>query len=61
MERIETISIPEAGRIYYGIGENASYRAAALGKIPFIKVGGKKRVPIRLMEKKLEQPDSVAA
>jgi hypothetical protein len=58
-QAIETISIPEAGRRYFGIGHNASYDAAARGEIPFIKVGRLKRVPIRLMEARMQQPDKV--
>jgi hypothetical protein len=58
-QAIETISIPEAGRRYFGIGPNASYGAAARGEIPFIKVGRLKRVPIRLMENRMLNPDKV--
>ena len=58
-ETIETISIPEAGRRFFGIGENASYRAAARGEIPFVKIGKIKRVPIKLMEQRMQRPDKV--
>ncbi len=50
----QTLTIPEAGRRYYGLSRNGSYDAADRGDIPFIQVGRLKRVPIRLMEKKLE-------
>ena len=50
-----TISVPEAGKQYYGIGKNASYDAAARGEIPTIKVGRLLRVPVAAMERKLEQ------
>ncbi len=50
-----TISVPEAGRKYYGIGRDASYEAAKRGEIPFIQVGRLKRVPIVAMERKLEE------
>lgn len=49
-----SISVPQAGRIYLGIGRNASYRAAKNGDIPTIKVGRLLRVPIAAMERKLE-------
>ena len=49
-----TISVPEAGKKYYGIGKNASYRAAERGDIPTIRVGGLLRVPVVRMERKLE-------
>ena len=51
----KTVSVPEAGRIYLGLGRDASYEAAKRGDIPFIQVGRKKRVPIAAMEKKLER------
>ena len=47
-------SVPHAGRVYLGIGRNASYRAAKNGDIPTIKVGRLLRVPIAAMERKLE-------
>jgi hypothetical protein len=54
-EAAQTISIPEAGRKYFGLGKNASYEAAERGEIPFILVGKKrKRVPVRAMERKLD-------
>jgi hypothetical protein len=56
-QTIESMSIPEAGREFLGIGPNASYGAAKRGEIPFIKVGRLKRVPRRLMEAKMQQPD----
>jgi hypothetical protein len=46
-----TISIPEAGRKYYGLSRNASYEAAKRGEIPTINVGRLKRVPVRAMER----------
>jgi Helix-turn-helix domain len=49
-----TISVEQAGRIYYGLSRNGSYDAAKRGEIPTIKVGRKLRVPISAMEKRLE-------
>ena len=51
----KTISVPQAGKRYYGIGKNASYDAAARGEIPTIKIGRLLRVPVVAMERKLEQ------
>ena len=48
-----TLSVPEAGKRYFGISRNASYRAADRGDIPVIKVGKLLRVPIAQMEKRL--------
>ena len=49
-----TISVPEAGKQYYGIGKNASYEAARRGEILVIQVGRLKRVPVVAMDKKME-------
>ena len=48
-----TLSVPEAGKKYYGIGRNAAYRAADRGEIPTIQVGGLRRVPVVRIEKML--------
>jgi hypothetical protein len=52
------MSIPEAGKVFFGISKNASYAAADRGEIPWIRVVRLKRVPIALMERRLEQADS---
>jgi hypothetical protein len=48
-----TISVPEAGRTYFGLSRNAAYAAAKRGKIPTIKMGKLLRVPVRALEQKL--------
>ena len=52
------MSIPEAGKRYFGLSKNGSYDAAARGEIPTIKIGKKLFVPVRAMEALL---DSVTA
>ena len=49
----KTITIEEAGRVYFGLCRNASYAAADRGDIPTIKVGRLRRVPVVAMEKRL--------
>jgi hypothetical protein len=49
----QTLSVPEAGRDYYGLGRNAAYNAAKRGDIPTIKIGKLLRVPIRALEQQL--------
>ena len=49
----ETMSIPEAGKLYYDLGRNASYEAANRGDIPYIQVGRLKRVPKIKMKRKM--------
>jgi hypothetical protein len=53
-----TMTIPEAGKRYFGLSRNGSYDAAARGEIPTIKIGKKLFVPVRAMEALL---DSVTA
>ena len=50
-----TISVPDAGRRYFGMSRNASYDAAARGEIPTIRIGKILRVPVRAMERILDQ------
>jgi hypothetical protein len=56
-----TISVPEAGKIYFGIGRRASYEAAARGEIPVIKIGKFLRVPVKAVEKMLDPKSPEAA
>ena len=55
MEERKTISVPEAGKRYYGLSRNGSYAAARRGEIPTIKVGRLKRVPVRALERILDE------
>ena len=43
---LATVSVPEAGELFYGLGRNASYDAAKRGDIPTVTIGGKIRVPV---------------
>lgn len=40
-----TLSVPEAGRLAFGIGPEAAYRAAHADQIPVLRVGRSLRVP----------------
>src|SRR5262249_13101560 len=60
-ERPLTMSVPEAGKKYYGLSKNGSYAAADRGEIPTVRVGKLRRVPVRLMEKKLDEAGKLAA
>ena len=51
----KTMTVPEAGKLYYGLGRNAAYAAAVRGDIPTIKIGRLLRVPVAAMERRLEQ------
>lgn len=50
-----TMTVPDAGKRYYCLSRNAAYAAAERGDIPTIRVGRLLRVPIKAMEKLLEQ------
>ena len=56
-EHPKTLSVPDAGRIYFGLGRNASYDAAHRGDIPVIKIGRLLRVPLVRLERMLENHD----
>lgn len=58
----KTMSIPEAGALYFGLSRNGSYQAAERGDIPTIRVGRKLRVPVTAMERLLDSvgPKSAA-
>jgi hypothetical protein len=51
----KTLSVPEAGWIYFELGRNASYEAAKRGEIPVIRIGRLLRVPIVALDRRLEQ------
>ncbi len=53
-ESPKTLTVPEAGRKYFDLGREASYRAAQRGEIPTIKVGRLLRVPVVVMERLLD-------
>jgi Helix-turn-helix domain len=52
---VHTISVPEAGERYFGLSRNGSYDAAARGDIPAIKIGKLLRVPVRALERMLDE------
>ena len=56
-----TISVPEAGRRYFGLSRNGSYVAAGRGDIPTIKIGRLLRVPVRALEQMLDRASAKSA
>jgi excisionase family DNA binding protein len=52
-EKPLTITVPEAGKRYFGVSRGASYAAAERGEIPTIRVGRLLRVPVRAMDEML--------
>ena len=49
-----TMTVPEAGKKYFGLSRDSSYRAAERGEIPTIRIGRLLRVPVRAMERLLD-------
>jgi Helix-turn-helix domain len=50
-----TMTVPEAGKKYFGLSRNGSYAAADRGEIPTIKIGRLLRVPVRSLERMLDR------
>ena len=50
-----TMTVPEAGKKYFGLSRNGSYDAANRGEIPVIRIGRLKRVPVRALERMLDR------
>ena len=48
-----TISVPEAGKLFFGLAKNAAYEAAKNGDIPTIRIGGRIMVPVVPLAEKL--------
>jgi hypothetical protein len=56
-----TITVPEAGKRYFGLCRNAAYDAAARGQIPTIKIGRLLRVPVRALERMIDRASEQSA
>src|SRR5271154_6778659 len=47
----KTMSVPAAGKKYFGLGKNGSYNAAKRGEIPVIKIGSRIRAVVVALER----------
>ena len=56
-----TLTVPEAGKKYFGLSRNASYDAAARGELPVVRIGRLLRCPVRALEAMLEPQKKPAA
>jgi excisionase family DNA binding protein len=50
-----TMTVPEAAAKYFGLGRKAAYALAAKGELPTVRLGRTLRVPVRALERMLEQ------
>jgi hypothetical protein len=48
-----TASVPDVGRVCYGLSRNGSYNAAKRGEIPTIEIGRLLKVPTSALRTKL--------
>jgi hypothetical protein len=51
----KTMSVPEAGRAYFGLKPHAAYAAAKKGRLPIIRMGRRIWVSVPALEKMLER------
>jgi excisionase family DNA binding protein len=56
-----TISVPDAGKRYFGMSRGASYAAAERGEIPTVRIGRLLRVPVKAMDALLESAAAKSA
>ncbi|MDX0765771.1 DNA-binding protein [Sinorhizobium medicae] len=50
---LPTISVPDAGKLFFGLARNSAYEAAHRGDFETIKVGGRIVVPVAPLAAKL--------
>jgi hypothetical protein len=53
LEQPKTLSVPEAGKLYFNLSRNSSYEAASRGELPTIRIGKLLRVPVVALERML--------
>jgi hypothetical protein len=51
----KVLSVPEAGRQYFGLGRNASYDAARANQLPVVKIGKRLFVSVVALERMLAE------
>jgi hypothetical protein len=52
-----TVGVPLYGKLVFGMSEDSAYAAARRGDFPTIKIGGLKRVPVRVALAKIAGGD----
>jgi len=55
-----TLTVPEAGKLYFGLSLDGAYDAARRGEIPTVRVGKLLRVPVRALERMLDEAGKAA-
>jgi hypothetical protein len=54
LDDVKTLSVPEAGKRYFGLSAQGNYSAAARGDLPVIRLGRRLRSPVKALEAMLE-------
>ena len=54
-DEVKTLSVPKAGKQYFGLSRASSYAAAARGDLPTIRIGRKLCVPVIALERMLNE------
>jgi hypothetical protein len=54
-DKAKTLSVPDAGKLYFDLGKNASYEAAKRGELPTIRIGSRLRCPVVALDRMLDQ------
>ena len=49
------LTVPEAGRRYFGLSRNGSYAAAARGDIPVVRIGRKVWASVPAIERMIDE------
>jgi hypothetical protein len=49
------MTVPAAGKKYFGLSRNGAYDAAARGDLPTVRIGRLLRVPVRALEAMLNE------
>src|SRR5215469_12238196 len=52
---VKTMSVPDCGWLYFGLGRNASYEAAKRGDIPTIRIGRLLRAVPSVLDRRLAE------
>jgi len=55
MSECKTLTVPQAGKLYFDLKRDAAYRAAQRGDLPTVKIGRTLRVPVIALERMLAE------
>jgi hypothetical protein len=61
MSECKTMTVPAAGKLYFDLERDASYRAAQRGDLPIVRIGRTMRVPVIALERMLAEAKPMPA